>query len=239
MPEHLITIDGQTRSITEWAQVVNIDRHIIYGRIRRGLSGPALIAPKNDPITALSAYHKSVREHIVIGKRYNDWTIIAELENEKDKRMVRVQCVCGNERIAQFHQVKGGRTKRCQSCAKRANATTHGLSKTPEYHIHAGMLQRCNNPKDIGYATYGGRGIKVCETWSGSGGFLQFWRDMGPRPGPEFSLDRIDVDGNYEPSNCRWATPEIQAKNKQANKRMTQVELLRQQIVAAGLDPIA
>ena len=82
------------------------------------------------------------------------------------------------------------------------------------YKIWKGMRDRCNRPKNEKYKDYGGRGIKVCDRWSGPHGAKYFYEDMGERPGLEYSIDRIGVDGDYEPSNCRWATPKQQANNK-------------------------
>jgi hypothetical protein len=87
----------------------------------------------------------------------------------------------------------------------------HGLCSTPEYYIWKSMRQRCNNPKSNKYYIYGARGIKVCDRWSE---FINFYEDMGRRPNDEYSIDRIDVNGDYEPKNCRWVTIEIQSKNK-------------------------
>lgn len=86
-----------------------------------------------------------------------------------------------------------------------------------EYAIWAGMKQRCNNPKERAYPNYGGRGIKVCPTWNSKHGFSQFLQDMGECPS-ECTLDRIDVNGDYCPENCRWAGWNIQAANKRKTK---------------------
>lgn len=100
----------------------------------------------------------------------------------------------------------------------RKKREEHGMRYTPTYKVWADMVQRCTNPNRAQYADWGGRGIKVCERWRNS--FLAFYHDMGDRP-EGMSIDRIDVDGNYEPGNCRWADTYEQAQNKglmKANK---------------------
>jgi hypothetical protein len=88
----------------------------------------------------------------------------------------------------------------------------HGQYGTPEYRIWTAMIQRCHNPHNAGYPNYGGRGISVCLAWRNS--FMAFISDMGPRPDPSLSLDRIDNDGHYGPDNCRWATLQEQRANR-------------------------
>jgi hypothetical protein len=87
----------------------------------------------------------------------------------------------------------------------------HGMSGTPEFVAWTSMRQRCGNPRCRRYANYGGRGISICERWRA---FENFLADMGRRPSPDHSLDRIDNDGNYELGNCRWATRSQQQRNK-------------------------
>jgi hypothetical protein len=89
--------------------------------------------------------------------------------------------------------------------------TTHGQSRTPEYKVWASMWQRCTNPKNVRYGRYGGRGIGICERWEK---FENFFADMGLRPSNGHSIDRKDNEGNYEPSNCHWATRSEQQNNK-------------------------
>jgi hypothetical protein len=88
----------------------------------------------------------------------------------------------------------------------------HGLWKTKEYGIWNAMRQRCTNPKSQKWEHYGARGIRVCDEWLKS--FISFYEHIGPKPGPEYSLDRINNDGNYEPGNVRWATIKEQANNQ-------------------------
>jgi hypothetical protein len=97
--------------------------------------------------------------------------------------------------------------------------TTHALSRIDEYRIWASMKNRCHNPRDQGYAGYGGRGIQVCPRWRDS--FENFIADMGRRPSKKHSIDRIENAGDYEPSNCRWATWKEQNNNLRTNRLLT------------------
>lgn len=116
-------------------------------------------------------------------------------------------------------------TREAISTALRGNQNAVGGRKDvaarqrmPAYFSWANMIQRCTNPQATQFADYGGRGITVCQRWQGKGGFENFLADMGDRPGL-LTLDRIDVDGNYEPNNCRWATRSEQQRNRRDKKR--------------------
>ena len=88
----------------------------------------------------------------------------------------------------------------------------HGMRRSPEYEIWKTMRQRCSNPKNQKYNYYGARGIMVCKRWDQS--FAAFYADMGPRPSSSHSIERIEVNGNYEPLNCQWAMPIEQTRNR-------------------------
>lgn len=92
----------------------------------------------------------------------------------------------------------------------------HGVWQTPEYRAWRGIIRRCTLPTNPAYSKYGGRGIQVCDRWRLS--FHAFVEDVGMRPSPELSLDRIDNDGHYEPGNVRWATRKTQQRNKRNNR---------------------
>ena len=91
----------------------------------------------------------------------------------------------------------------------------HGMVDTPEYNSWRAMRKRCVNPNEENYKWYGGRGISVCSEWMTS--FQNFYSDMGERP-EGMTLDRIDPDGNYEPSNCRWSDYKTQTRNRRMNR---------------------
>ena len=97
--------------------------------------------------------------------------------------------------------------------------TTHGMSHTPEYSVWRDMLNRCHLPTAQHFADYGGRGIQVCKRWRKS--FIAFYKDVGPRPGPQFTLGRIDNDKGYKPSNVEWQTWQQQQVNRRDSRNLT------------------
>lgn len=131
-------------------------------------------------------------------------------------------CECGNQHIACVKTVASGNTRSCGCLAREtliARNTTHGLAKKhpKTYRTWKDMRSRCNNPNNKDFANYGGRGITVCNAWDD---FAVFMADMGARP-EGLTIERIDVNGNYEPSNCKWADGDEQANNKQTTVRIT------------------
>jgi hypothetical protein len=132
-------------------------------------------------------------------------------------------CDCGIYKNIQAQSLKNGVTKSCGCLrikATKERCQTHGnrvnRHKTDEYVAWTSMKERCYNEKNTHYKRYGGRGIIVCDRWRHS--FEIFLADMGKKPSPKHSIDRIDNDGNYEPSNCRWATKKMQYSNRSDNR---------------------
>lgn len=122
-------------------------------------------------------------------------------------------CSCGRAAVAcRRSLVLGEHTScGCKWMERLMNGViTHSSSYTPEYKIWSSMRQRCSNPKAVGWINYGGRGIKVCERWEKFENFIQ---DMGTKPTKNHSIERIDNNGDYGPSNCRWIPKQLQPRN--------------------------
>ncbi len=148
------------------------------------------------------------------GQRFGRLTAVAYLGQSKWS----CKCDCGAETRTLANNLIRNKAQSC-GCLKRETAAammrTHGMRNAPEYRVWSTMIERCHNPNNGKYKSYGARGIRVCERWRTD--FAAFIADMGQRPTPQHSLDRRDNDGNYEPGNVHWATREQQANNTRAN----------------------
>ena len=153
------------------------------------------------------------------GKKFGKLKVISRAANKSGRAAWNCVCECGINKIVVADKLKSGSTKTC-GCGRRNRlasiSTTHGMSDTKEYRAWRSMINRCYNDTQMSYHLYGGRGIKVCDSWRSS--FENFIEHVGIAPSRQHSLDRIDPNGDYEPSNVRWATAKQQSNNRRSNR---------------------
>jgi hypothetical protein len=160
----------------------------------------------------------------MIGKRFGRWTVERFSHQPLTSAAYFLcRCDCGRDRAVLISSLIAGKSQSC-GCMRvehaTSKATKHGLSHLPEYKVWNGMITRCQNPNYTEFQNYGGRGIKVCPEWQGSPEkFIEWARRNGYREG--LQLDRRDVDGDYEPSNCRFVTPKVNVRNRRCTRRLT------------------
>jgi hypothetical protein len=157
----------------------------------------------------------------ITGKRFGRWVALRYVPGTRNPRTIgkwEVVCDCGTIRLVRTALLFQGISVSCGCYGReqsRKRASTHGMTNTPEFNSWTAMRKRCRYSKHPKYNRYGGRGIVICPEWDS---FRKFYEDMGPRP-EGTSLDRINLDGNYEPSNCRWVAVQEQSQNREVVKR--------------------
>lgn len=166
---------------------------------------------------------RPIDHEALVGRAFNDWTVLSVEAGARTR--YRVRCRCGSVHSVDAASVRSGTSKRCKICGDRVrgpqngHGATRGRRPTPEFNSWRAMIERCTNENHASYARYGGRGITVYPPWLES--FAFFLADVGPKPSPEYSLDRFpNTDGNYEPGNVRWATDAEQGRNKSTTRRV-------------------
>lgn len=182
--------------------------------------------------------HIKTAEEWMGGKRKGMVTIIEEVAIHSKKRRIRgvlLLCDCGKQFVRPLNMVKNVREPSC-GCVRPLSGRhkiTHGAKKggykEPEYSSWSGAKRRCTATQDAAYHYYGGRGIKFCDRWMNS--YQNFIEDMGKKPDPTYTLDRIDCDGDYSPENCRWASKVTQGRNR---RNVVWIEVAGQKVTAKG-----
>lgn len=158
----------------------------------------------------------------IVGKRFGLLTVIERTNERVGKScLFKCKCDCGNETIVQRGHLISGATKSC-GCLKGKNFRTHGDTGTRLHNVWRGILARCNNPNVRCYERYGGRGISVCKEWQDEHGFENFkkWA-LENGYSDNLTIDRKNVNGNYEPPNCKWSTTKEQNNNTRRSVKLT------------------
>lgn len=162
----------------------------------------------------------------ITGQRFHRLTVIRRIEGAKGPALWLCICDCGNEKTAYGSDLRHGKVKSC-GCLKSERAVdqcrlnrTHGMQPYRLFYIWESMKSRTQNQHNKSYCYYGGRGIKVCDEWRDS---FEAFRDWALANGyqDDLTIDRKDVDGDYEPSNCQWATSKEQQNNRRSNHLIT------------------
>jgi hypothetical protein len=189
---------------------------------RRDATDPSNAAAAQSDAGVLVAHAAAKNTSVALGERRGRWLVIgAAVPSSAKLPRVLVRCDCGLEQPLTVDALRKGSSS-CRFCRKHGShrhtsGDAAGRRMSPTYKSWVAMRQRCSVPHNPAYPRYGGRGIGVCDRWQS---FENFLADMGDRP-EGMSLDRIDTNGNYEPGNCRWATPKQQARNTRRSRLVT------------------
>lgn len=154
------------------------------------------------------------------GMRFNNFTVLRQSETKKYQNIGwACQCDCGTIKIMSGSEL---RQRKATGCRCNLKMIRHYTSRTRLYRIHVDMIRRCTQPQNKSYKYYGARGIKVCNEWLGNEGYIRF-RDWALKNGykDNLTIDRINVDSDYSPQNCRWVTTKVQNNNTRANKLLS------------------
>lgn len=155
-------------------------------------------------------YHPGVVARLN-GQRFGLLTVVSRAHSAGGYAMWNCRCDCGAEIVASGARLRQGRRNRCASKVHRIRPPSLTVQYKSEYQSWVSMRERCNNPKQKKYPIYGGRGITIDKHWDE---FKNFMLDMGRKPDSKFTIERDDVNGNYEPTNCRWISRKDQGRNK-------------------------
>jgi hypothetical protein len=154
------------------------------------------------------------------GRTFGRWSVVKMSHKDKKSALFwACTCECGTQRAVAAGDLKRGRSLSCGCLTIEksiARSTKHNMHRHPAYRSWLHMKNRCSNERNDGYYLYGGRGIKVCDKWDSS--FEGFWEDMGPTWQKGHSIERKEVNGNYEATNCIWASSKVQANNRRSNR---------------------
>lgn len=210
-----ITYNGETLTLSEWSRKLGFDYQLVKHRLQRGWEFETAIKTSNsDPVLCKN---QKILLSDWIGRKSNMLTVVGEIhQNIKGKIVRKFECLCdcGKTCYVEPRFIESGYAKSCGHTRPR-----HGSSRTRLFKVWWGMKMRCECENSASYANYGGRGISVCKEWQQFPAFKEWSLSHGYEKG--LTIDRIDVNSNYTPDNCRWVDWKVQGNNKRTNTFLT------------------